>query len=59
MQLWMLGCKMIMKKSGGSELEEFYPVKPECRNDVPKPRFRPRVSSPFLVPLLLLELSCG
>ncbi|XP_031385655.1 TBC1 domain family member 15 [Punica granatum] len=38
----MLGCKMFRSTSGAAELEQFYPVRPECRNDVPKPRFKPR-----------------
>ncbi|KAK4744287.1 hypothetical protein SAY87_010599 [Trapa incisa] len=45
----MLGCNMILKKFGGSEQEEFYPVRPECRNDVPKPRFRPRTGKTLSV----------
>ncbi|XP_038692864.1 TBC1 domain family member 15-like isoform X2 [Tripterygium wilfordii] len=33
---------ILMRKSGADELEAFYPIRPECTADVPKPRFKPR-----------------
>ncbi|KAE9589916.1 putative Rab-GTPase-TBC domain-containing protein [Lupinus albus] len=36
-------CKRVfMMKSGATELDTFYPVRPECQNDVPHTRFKPR-----------------
>lgn len=32
-----------MKTSGTTELNSFYPIRPECQNDVPATRFKPRV----------------
>ncbi|KAI4349374.1 hypothetical protein L6164_009966 [Bauhinia variegata] len=31
-----------MKSAGASELDNFYPIKPGCQDDVPKTRFKPR-----------------
>jgi len=32
-----------MWKSGGEDLQGFYPVRPECQPDVPRTRFKSRV----------------
>lgn len=37
----------LMKSSGATELNAFYPIKPECVADVPATRFKPRVSFCF------------
>lgn len=46
---------MFGKNAGTEDLEAFYPVRPECKADIPKTRFRPRVCI-FYLPLLLLKL---
>ncbi|XP_050208481.1 rab GTPase-activating protein 22 isoform X2 [Mercurialis annua] len=43
----MFGCEgltsiFIKKPEGGDDMEAFYPIRPECQADVPKPRFKPR-----------------
>ncbi|KAK7267422.1 hypothetical protein RIF29_20096 [Crotalaria pallida] len=42
----MIGCgglwRSLMKSSGATELNSFYPIRPECLNDVPPTRFKPR-----------------
>ncbi|KAK7393380.1 hypothetical protein VNO78_21933 [Psophocarpus tetragonolobus] len=42
----MVGCERIwsvlMKSSGTTELNAFYPIKPECQADVPTTHFKPR-----------------
>lgn len=42
----MIGCwgrlSGLMKSSGATELNAFYPIKPECVADVPATRFKPR-----------------
>jgi len=47
----MIGCGglfgVLMKSSGTTELNAFYPIRPECQADVPAPRFKPRVSFCF------------
>ncbi|KAK7355945.1 hypothetical protein VNO80_15210 [Phaseolus coccineus] len=35
-------CRFLMKSSGTTELNAFYPIRPECQGDVPAPRFKPR-----------------
>ena len=37
-----------MKKDGTSELDVVYPIKSECQSEMPKTRFKLRVSSPLL-----------
>ena len=43
----MIGCgglwSVLMKSSGTTELNDFYPIRPECQSDVPTTRFKPRV----------------
>ncbi|XP_047172777.1 rab GTPase-activating protein 22-like isoform X1 [Vigna umbellata] len=47
----MIGCGglfgVLMKSAGTTELNAFYPIRPECQADVPAPRFKPRVSFCF------------
>ncbi|KAK7345750.1 hypothetical protein VNO77_16361 [Canavalia gladiata] len=42
----MIGCgglwSGLMKSSGATELNAFYPIRPECEADVPTTRFKPR-----------------
>ncbi|XP_019433050.1 PREDICTED: TBC1 domain family member 15 [Lupinus angustifolius] len=43
----MIGCgglwrRVFMMSSGATELNTFYPIRPECQNDVPVTRFKPR-----------------
>ncbi|XP_061367481.1 uncharacterized protein LOC133310548 isoform X2 [Gastrolobium bilobum] len=42
----MVGCegllRVLMKSSGVTELNSFYPIRPECQADVPATRFKPR-----------------
>ncbi|XP_048233010.1 rab GTPase-activating protein 22 isoform X6 [Ricinus communis] len=39
----MFGCGMFKKKpEGGDDIGTFYPIRPECQADAPKPRFKPR-----------------
>ncbi|KOM35166.1 hypothetical protein LR48_Vigan02g131600 [Vigna angularis] len=42
----MIGCGglfgVLMKSAGTTELNAFYPIRPECQADVPAPRFKPR-----------------
>ncbi|KEH42494.1 putative Rab-GTPase-TBC domain-containing protein [Medicago truncatula] len=42
----MIGCfgllSVLMKRSGTTELNDFYPIRPECKADVPTTRFKPR-----------------
>ncbi|KAK2401493.1 hypothetical protein P8452_08192 [Trifolium repens] len=39
----MIGCcNFLMKNSGTTELNDFYPIRPECIADVPATRFKPR-----------------
>lgn len=33
----------MMKAAGDSDTERFYAIRPECKNDVPKARFKPMV----------------
>ncbi|KAK0581343.1 hypothetical protein LWI29_012601 [Acer saccharum] len=33
---------LLLRKSGGEDLDVFYPIRPECQADVPKIRFRAR-----------------
>ncbi|XP_010526495.1 PREDICTED: TBC1 domain family member 15-like isoform X1 [Tarenaya hassleriana] len=35
-------CCGVMWKSGGEDLQGFYPVRPECQSDVPRTRFKSR-----------------
>lgn len=35
-----LGC--LMKNPASVELESYFPVRPECQEDIPKTRFKPR-----------------
>lgn len=35
-------CRFLMKSSGTTELNAFYPIRAECQGDVPAPRFKPR-----------------
>jgi len=48
----MIGCfgllSVLMKRSGTTELNDFYPIRPECKADVPTTRFKPRVKLLFL-----------
>lgn len=32
-----------MRRSTGEDLSKYFPIRPECQADVPKPRFKPRV----------------
>lgn len=32
----------IMKRTGAEDLGDFYPIRPDCQADTPKPRFKPR-----------------
>lgn len=45
----MLGCEglggILKKKAETSELDVFYPIRSECHADIPKTRFKLRVSS--------------
>jgi len=41
-------CSVLMKRSGTTELNDFYPIRPECKADVPATRFKPRVKLLFL-----------
>ncbi|WRX09707.1 Rab-GAP-TBC domain - like 2 [Theobroma cacao] len=52
---WEAIAGMFGKNAGTEDLEAFYPVRPECKADIPKTRFRPRVCI-FYLPLLLLKL---
>jgi hypothetical protein len=61
----MLGCEglggILRKKAGTSELDVFYPITSECHADVPKTRFKLRVSSlplPFGHLLISFLLHC-
>lgn len=40
--------RLFMKKDGTSELDVVYPIKSECQAEMPKTRFKLRVSSPLL-----------
>lgn len=35
---------ILMKNSANGEVDSFYAIRPECQSDVPKIRFKPRVS---------------
>lgn len=71
----MVGCEgframLLGKSGGGEELGAFYPIRPECQEDAPRTRFKPRVrlyascflldtlasisSIPFEFPLLMV-----
>ncbi|XP_017981481.1 PREDICTED: TBC1 domain family member 15 isoform X2 [Theobroma cacao] len=39
---WEAIAGMFGKNAGTEDLEAFYPVRPECKADIPKTRFRPR-----------------
>jgi hypothetical protein len=50
----------IMKRTGAEDLGDFYPIRPDCQADTPKPRFKPRVggqlfSFPSLLPFLFVN----
>lgn len=34
---------LLFSKAGAEDLEAFYPIRPECRADIPKTRFKPRM----------------
>ncbi|KAL1329905.1 hypothetical protein HN51_047090 [Arachis hypogaea] len=34
--------KVLARSSGATELNDFYPIRPECQADAPAPRFKPR-----------------
>ncbi|KAI4301073.1 hypothetical protein L6164_034389 [Bauhinia variegata] len=42
--IWKVGFGGLwgMKSAGATELDAFYPIRPECQEDVPKTRFKPR-----------------
>ncbi|XP_057428017.1 rab GTPase-activating protein 22-like isoform X2 [Lotus japonicus] len=35
-------CRVLMRSSGTTELNTFYPIRPECQADAPTTRFKPR-----------------
>ncbi|KAJ6306466.1 hypothetical protein OIU78_021727 [Salix suchowensis] len=38
----LTGIVNIMKRTGAEDLGDFYPIRPDCLADTPKPRFKPR-----------------
>ncbi|KAF9683040.1 hypothetical protein SADUNF_Sadunf05G0170800 [Salix dunnii] len=36
------GIVNMMKRTGAEDLGDFYPIRPDCQADTPKPRFKPR-----------------
>lgn len=56
----LTGIVNIMKRTGAEDLGDFYPIRPDCLADTPKPRFKPRVggqlfSFPHLLPFLCVN----